>query len=53
MRDLLIATTNKGKLPEMLAALGDVPFTIKTLVDVESGPDVEEPADTFEGNALI
>lgn len=53
MRELLIATSNKGKLPEMLAALGTVPFAMKTLVDVDAGPEVEEPAETFEGNALI
>ncbi len=53
MRELLIATTNKGKLPEILAALGDVPFKIITLADVDGGAEVEETADTLEGNAVI
>ncbi len=52
MRELLVATGNQGKLPEMLAALGEVPFTILTLADVQAG-DVEEPAETLEGNAII
>jgi len=53
MRELLIATGNKGKLPEMLAAIGDVPFKIVTLNDVDGGPEPEEPGNTMEGNALI
>jgi XTP/dITP diphosphohydrolase len=53
MRRLLIATSNKGKLPEILAALGDVPFDIVTLNDIDGGTEPEEPGNTMEGNALI
>lgn len=53
MLELLIATGNKGKLPEMLAAIGDVPFKILTLNDVDGGVEPDEPGNTMEGNALI
>ncbi len=53
MRELLIATSNEGKLREMLAILEGIPFTVLSLADIEKGPDVEEPAETFEGNAII
>lgn len=53
MRELLIATTNEGKLPEMLEALGEIPFNIVTLADLSAGEEVEEPGSTLEGNAII
>ena len=52
----MIATRNAGKFPEIVEGLGDVPFEIINLNDVEDLPkgfDVEEPAKTFEGNAII
>ena len=55
-RKLLIATRSAGKFPEIVAGLGDVPFEIINLNDVEELPkdfEVEEPAKTFEGNAII
>lgn len=53
MRELLIATTNKGKLSEMLSVLEGVPFTMLTLADVDAGGDVEETGETFEENAIL
>lgn len=56
MRELLIATTNKGKLSEMLSVLEGVPFTILTLEDPQVrlvGGDVEETGVTFEENAIL
>ena len=53
MRELLVATSNKGKLSEMLAILAGVPFTILTLSDVDAGGDVEETEETLEGNAIL
>lgn len=55
-RKLLIATQSKGKFPEIVSILGDVPFEIVNLNDVPEIPkgyEVEEPATTFEGNAII
>jgi XTP/dITP diphosphohydrolase len=52
MRELLVATSNKGKLKEILSILDGVPFAVLSLSDV--GLDsIEEPAETLEGNALI
>lgn len=54
MRELLIATGNKGKLEEIKHALRDMPFTLLGLRDIfPSGLDLEEPGQTFEGNAVI
>ncbi len=55
-KKLLIATRSAGKFPEIVAGLGDVPFEIINLNDVQELPqdfEVEEPASTFEGNAVI
>ncbi|MDB5238422.1 MAG: non-canonical purine pyrophosphatase [Candidatus Kaiserbacteria bacterium] len=55
MRELLIATRNKGKVPEMAAALAGLPFTLMSVDDVPAleGFDVEETGTTFEENALL
>ena len=53
MRELLIATGNKGKLSEMLAILSGVPFSVLTLNDVDAGGDVEETGETLEENAIL
>ena len=53
MRELLVATSNKGKLAGMLSALGEVPFTILTLAEVDSGEEVEETGATLEENAVL
>ncbi|HWO07689.1 MAG TPA: RdgB/HAM1 family non-canonical purine NTP pyrophosphatase [Candidatus Paceibacterota bacterium] len=56
MRQLLIATRSKGKFPEIVAGLKDLPLEFLNLNDVPGLPKdfaVEEPATTFEGNALI
>ncbi len=56
MKKLLIATHNKGKFPEIVAELKGLPFEIINLnaVDVlPEGEEVDEPAMTFEGNAII
>jgi XTP/dITP diphosphohydrolase len=54
MRELLIATSNKGKLIEFEEALKDLPFTLLGLRDVfPDGIEIEEPGETLEGNAII
>ena len=54
MRELLIATGNKGKLVEIEHALQGLPFVLKGLKEVfPQGYDIEEPGETFEGNAII
>ena len=55
-RKLLIATRSKGKFPEIISLLKGLPFDFINLNDVPGLPkdyEVEEPAATFEGNAII
>ena len=56
MRKLLIATHNKGKFPEIVKELEGISYEIINLNSVDvlpEGEEVEEPAMTFEGNAII
>jgi XTP/dITP diphosphohydrolase len=55
MRELLLATGNKGKIPALVAGLRDVPFKIVTLNDIQmpEGFTVEEPGSTYEAHAAI
>lgn len=53
MRTLLLATSNKGKVAEIQAVLSGADFTLLTLADIDIESDLEEPAMTLEGNALI
>jgi XTP/dITP diphosphohydrolase len=53
---LLIATRSQGKVPEITAMLRDLPLDLVTLNAMPSIPQdytVDEPAMTFEGNAII
>ena len=53
---LLIATRNSGKIPEIQKVLEGLSIEVVGLSDIPSisaHEDVEEPAETFEGNALI
>lgn len=52
MSDLLFATRNNDKAHELVALLGDLPVAIRTLHEVEGVPDIEEDAETLEGNAI-
>ena len=52
----MIATRSKGKFPEIIAVLAGLPFEFINLNDIPELPrgyEVEEPATTFEGNAII
>src|SRR3989344_1102065 len=55
MRELLIATRNKKKMPGLLAGLGDVAFKIVSLNDLDIPKDftVDEPGSTYEAHAAI
>lgn len=55
MRKLLIATRSKGKFPEIVSKLSKASFELINLndIDLPLDYDVEEPASTFEGNAII
>lgn len=49
--ELLIATSNEGKLREILAVLSVLPLKFKSLKDFPGWPSAVEDADTFMGNA--
>lgn len=55
MREMLIATHNKGKIPEMENGLSGLDFRFLTMDDTDIDPSfrVDEVGETFEGNALI
>lgn len=56
MKKLLIATRSKGKFPEIVAELKDLALeflNLNTAPGLPSDFEVEEPALTFEGNAII
>ena len=52
-RRLLVATGNPGKVLELAELLRGVPYTLVSLRDLGLPTEIEEPADTFEGNAVI
>jgi XTP/dITP diphosphohydrolase len=53
MQQLLIATTNPGKLEEIKKFLGDIPYTLVSLKDAGIMDSVEETGKTFEENAIL
>lgn len=50
MKTLVFASSNKGKIAELQALLGDA-WLVKSAKDFPSIPEVDEDRDTFEGNA--
>ena len=53
LRQLLIATTNPGKVNEILPILHGVPFELATLVDYPRLAAPEETGRTFDENARL
>lgn len=52
MKELLVATTNKGKLREIKELLKDFDLKITSLADYPDAPEVIEDGKTFSQNAL-
>ena len=52
MIELLVGTTNPGKLAEVEAFLRNLPLTIRSLSSLGDFPEVLEDGGTFEENAL-
>src|SRR5919202_574015 len=50
---LLIATTNPGKLREILGILDGVPFQLRTLAEFPGIPEPEENGKTFADNSRL
>ena len=53
LNTLVIATTNKGKIEEILDPLNGFPLAVKSLEDFGPLPAVEEDGQTFDENAYI
>lgn len=51
--DLLLATTNKGKIVEIGDVLSDLPITIKTPADFGITDSPHEHGETYRDNAII
>ena len=49
--ELVVATTNKGKLQEINRLLADTGIVVKGLKEIEDLPEIIEDGDTFEANA--
>lgn len=52
MREIVIATTNKGKLKEIQALLADLPIKVLSLADYPNAPEVIEDGTSFAENAV-
>ena len=50
---LVIATTNPGKIREIVAVLADVPFELRTLADFPAVAEPDETGATFAENARL
>ncbi|MFJ7826979.1 XTP/dITP diphosphatase [Psychrobacillus sp. NPDC096623] len=53
MKQIIIATKNKGKAKDFEALFNPLGYEVKTLHDVAEEMDVEETGTTFEENALL
>jgi XTP/dITP diphosphohydrolase len=51
--ELLLATSNAGKIRELALALEGLPVRLRTLSELEPHPPVEETGETFEENASL
>ena len=52
MRELIVATKNKGKLKEIQALLSDLDLRITSLADYPRCPEIVEDGKTFSKNAI-
>ena len=52
IRELVLATRNRHKAAELVALLGDLHITVRTLDEFPDAPDVVEDGDTCEANAV-
>lgn len=54
MKEIVVATTNKGKLKEISAMLEKLGIEVKSIKDILGyNPDIEETGTTFTENAVI
>jgi XTP/dITP diphosphohydrolase len=53
MRNIIVATKNKGKYHEIKGILTDMPFNVLSMEDMNLDIDIVENGNTFEENSLI
>ena len=54
MKEIVIASTNQGKIKEIKAMLNEIGIEVRSIQDVfEKEIDIEETGQTFQENALI
>lgn len=54
MKEIIVASTNEGKIKEIKAMLNEIGIEVKSLKDVfDEDIDIEETGQTFQENALI
>ncbi|MEE1410946.1 MAG: XTP/dITP diphosphatase [Bulleidia sp.] len=53
MKEIVVASTNKGKIREFKEMLEPLGYTVKSLADFPDMPEIEENGTTFEENAVI
>ncbi|WP_209122020.1 XTP/dITP diphosphatase [Alkalihalobacillus sp. BA299] len=53
MKEIIVATKNKGKVKEFKAILGQLGYKVTSLLDYPEIPEVEETGETFTENAII
>lgn len=53
MKEVIIATTNRGKAKEFEHIFNRYNIRVKSLLDLDDSIEIEEDGDTFEENALI
>ena len=53
MKEIIVASTNEGKIKEIRAMLDDLGIEVKSLKDISLDIDIEENGQTFKENALI
>lgn len=52
MKELIVASRNKGKVGEIKGLLADLPFKVTSLLDYPRIPDISEDGKTYRSNAL-
>ncbi|WP_243386130.1 XTP/dITP diphosphatase [Bacillus kexueae] len=53
MKEIVVATKNKGKVKEFVDMLEPRGFTVLSLLDIDESIDVEETGTTFQENAIL
>ena len=52
MKELIVASRNKGKIAEIKELLANLPFKVTSLLDYPHIPDIIEDGKTYRANAL-